>query len=100
MTVRNLSLNSTLNDEEEALFGHLIKSNTGGTSTEMLYHQDCRFGLHTNLSISEGSVVPLLEYLNKIGVKLIPPSVLHRFDGDDLQYLQQSYASFISGIDA
>jgi len=101
MTVKNLSANSaTLNDEEEVLFGQLIKSNTGGTSTETLYNQECQFGLQTNLSISEGNVVPSLDYLNNIGVKLLPPSVLHLFDSDDLRYLQQSYTSFISGVDA
>jgi len=98
MSVRNSSMNSiALNNEEEILFGQLIRSNT---SNETLYNQDCQFGLQTNLSISEENLVPSLEYLDNINVKLLPPFVLNFFDLDELQYVQQSYALFIPGVGA
>ena len=104
MCIRYLSVNSlNLNVEEQTLFGQFFRSRTGGTSADTLYNQGCQYAglqrLQTYLSISEENVVPSLEYLDNIGVKLLAPSVLHVFDADELQYLRQSYVSFIPEVD-
>ena len=104
MNVRNSFGNSiTLNNEEQVLFGQLIRTSTAGTSTETLYNQDCQVqlgeSLLTNLTISEEDVVPSFDYFDNTGVKLLPPSVVHYFETDELRYLRQSYASFIPGLD-
>ena len=80
MYVRCLSASAVaLSVEEKALFGHLLGSSLGRTSTETLFKQDCQFAdyLQTHLSISEESVVPSIEYVDSIGAKLLPPSALH-----------------------
>jgi len=103
MSVRNSYVDSvTLNNEEQALFGQLIRTGSGGTSCETLYNQQSRLQLggrlQTILSLSEVDVNPSIDYFDNNAVKLLPPSVVHYFDSDELRYLQQSYAKFIPGL--
>jgi len=92
MNVRNSFGDSiTLNNEEQVLFGQLIRTSTGGTSTETLYNQDRQVqlgeSLQANLTISEEDVVPSFDHFDNTGVKLLPPSVVHYFETDKLHYL-------------
>ena len=95
--VRSLA-DTNVDPLHQPVFENLLNGKIYNLFNETVFGQE-EFSSSRMLKFSEGAITQSLNYLDQSCIKLIPPYVIQKIDGDSLQYLRESYQTFLPHVD-